>query len=413
MDDDPSEIRQRAEWGKREWPRLKEFDIKTSRLQTQCGHSPRSKRIPTKRKHYRTGSAGRAASFICKSGNYKPGVIGARPKCGSNPPFRRTTNRLAPFSTPKRARTSESDEQRALRLENLRVHAAETRSSESSEQREVMLETDRIRITEARSSETTEQRERRLQNVRISTARSRRTLNADLNLGAPSNLRTKHQECCASGKVKLPELHPRLEPLSTKSLKLIAHTTDRSMRFYFDEEKMDIISTSESEIHKQTRKQIRNKESDMAVFRAGNVSAPLDEINQYQLGAATLAAMKHDALGRLYTVHPNNTECFYLRLLLINVRGPTSFQDLRTFDVQQCATYHQACQEPNLLENDAHWDTALADALNTARPQQIRTLFAYICIILTTCFPSNPKDLWEKYKDYKSEDILHRLRTTN
>jgi hypothetical protein len=40
----------------------------------------------------------------------------------------------------------------------------------------------------------------------------------------------------------------------------------------------------------------------------------------------------------------------------------------------------------------------------------MRTLFA---IIFTTCFPSNPKDLWEKYKDYMCEDILNRLRATN
>ncbi|XP_072398268.1 uncharacterized protein [Diabrotica undecimpunctata] len=33
-----------------------------------------------------------------------------------------------------------------------------------------------------------------------------------------------------------------------------------------------------------------------------------------------------DALGRMYTVHPKNDECFYLRLLLVNVRGPTSFE---------------------------------------------------------------------------------------
>ncbi|GFX67059.1 ATP-dependent DNA helicase [Trichonephila clavipes] len=97
-------------------------------------------------------------------------------------------------------------------------------------------------------------------------------------------------------------------------------------------------------------------------------------------------------------------------LLLINIRGPISFQDLRTVNGQLCATYRQACQELNLLENDAHWDTARADASNTARPQQIRTLFA---IILTSCFPSNPKDIWEKYKDYMSEDILHRLRAAN
>jgi hypothetical protein len=33
--------------------------------------------------------------------------------------------------------------------------------------------------------------------------------------------------------------------------------------------------------------------------------------------------------------------------------------------------------------------------------------------ILTTCFPSNPKDLWEKYKENMHDDILHRYRTAN
>ncbi|GFU96246.1 helitron_like_N domain-containing protein [Trichonephila clavipes] len=117
-----------------------------------------------------------------------------------------------------------------------------------------------------------------------------------------------------------------------------------------------------------------------------------------------------DALGRLYTVHPNNAECFYLRLLLINVRGPTSFQELKTVNDHVCATFREACQKLNLLENDAHWDISLADASNTAQPQQIRTLFS---IILTTCFLANPKDLWRKYKDYMSEDILHRIRRIN
>ncbi|GFS64754.1 ATP-dependent DNA helicase [Trichonephila clavipes] len=220
----------------------------------------------------------------------------------------------------------------------------------------------------------------------------------------------------------------------------------------------------------------------MAVFGVGNVAAPLDEINQYQLGryissneavwrilsfpiherhptvihlavhlengqrvyftadnvraralvppATTLTAfyslcqddlfaktLLYSEVPKFYTWNASTKkfqhrkqECFYLRLLLINIRGPISFQDLRTVNGQLCATYRQVCQELNLLENDAHWDTALADASNTARPQQIRTLFA---IILTTCFPSNPKDLWEKYKDYMSEDILHRLHAAN
>ncbi|GFQ84334.1 ATP-dependent DNA helicase [Trichonephila clavata] len=93
-----------------------------------------------------------------------------------------------------------------------------------------------------------------------------------------------------------------------------------------------------------------------------------------------------------------------------NVRGPTSFQELKTVNGHVCATFREACQKLNLLENDAHWDISLADASNTGQPQQIRTLYS---TILTTCFPANPKDLWEKYKDYMSEDILHRMRRIN
>ncbi|GFX97843.1 uncharacterized protein TNCV_4904941 [Trichonephila clavipes] len=101
------------------------------------------------------------------------------------PPKRRAIGRSTPQARKRRAlRASESDEQRELRLENLRVHATETRSSESFDQREVRLETNRIRTNQIRSSERTELRERWLQNVRISTARSRRTLHADLNLSA-------------------------------------------------------------------------------------------------------------------------------------------------------------------------------------------------------------------------------------
>lgn len=61
-----------------------------------------------------------------------------------------------------------------------------------------------------------------------------------------------------------------------------------------------------------------------------------------------------DALGRIYTVHPKNDECFYLRLLLVHVRGPTSFESLRTVNGIVCPTFRAACQELNLIENDTH-----------------------------------------------------------
>ncbi|XP_060846147.1 ATP-dependent DNA helicase PIF1-like [Rhopalosiphum padi] len=114
-----------------------------------------------------------------------------------------------------------------------------------------------------------------------------------------------------------------------------------------------------------------------------------------------------DAIGRIYSVHPSNDECFYLRLLLVNVRGPTSFQQLRTVDGELCGSYREACQRLQLLENDAHWDQTLNDAVISSHAHQIRTLFS---IIIPTCFPSNPIDLWIKYKDYMCDDILYQIQ---
>ncbi|CAI6376451.1 unnamed protein product [Macrosiphum euphorbiae] len=113
---------------------------------------------------------------------------------------------------------------------------------------------------------------------------------------------------------------------------------------------------------------------------------------------------KAKTLGRLYTVHPKQRECFYLRLLLVNVPGPTSFEFLRTVNGRVFNTYQDACRELQLLEDDNHWDLTLADAALTSTPNNIRQLFA---IILTTCYPSQAQTLWEKYKNCMTEDILH------
>uniref|UniRef100_A0A6P7GPH9 Uncharacterized protein LOC114344879 n=1 Tax=Diabrotica virgifera virgifera TaxID=50390 RepID=A0A6P7GPH9_DIAVI len=59
-----------------------------------------------------------------------------------------------------------------------------------------------------------------------------------------------------------------------------------------------------------------------------------------------------NTLGRMFTVNPRQTECFYLRLLLINVTGPLSFQDIRKVNGQQYSTYKDACLELGLLEDD-------------------------------------------------------------
>ncbi|XP_044575237.1 uncharacterized protein LOC123259041 [Cotesia glomerata] len=123
--------------------------------------------------------------------------------------------------------------------------------------------------------------------------------------------------------------------------------------------------------------------------------------------AVCLNLFKSNALGRLFTVNPRHTECFYLRLLLVNVTGPLSFQDIRKVNGQQYPTYKDACLALGLLEDDNQWECMLAEAALNCTAIQIRLLFA---IVLTTCFPARAQILWENHKDSMTDDILHQHR---
>ena len=59
-------------------------------------------------------------------------------------------------------------------------------------------------------------------------------------------------------------------------------------------------------------------------------------------------------LGRVYTVHPNNCECYYLQQLLHHVKGPTSFDPLNTVEGVVCGKNQAACIQLGLLRGDEH-----------------------------------------------------------
>ncbi|GBM05095.1 hypothetical protein AVEN_210804-1 [Araneus ventricosus] len=102
----------------------------------------------------------------------------------------------------------------------------------------------------------------------------------------------------------------------------------------------------------------------------------------------TSQVCESDALGRVYTIHPNNAECFYLRLLLHTHRGPTSFTDLKTVEGSCVKHTEKHVLKLGLLEDDPHWDSTFKEATVTRLPPQLRDLFA---LIITTCAPQNPK----------------------
>ncbi|XP_073827769.1 uncharacterized protein [Musca autumnalis] len=115
---------------------------------------------------------------------------------------------------------------------------------------------------------------------------------------------------------------------------------------------------------------------------------------------------KDSTMGRVYTIHPNNSECFHLRMLLHFIRGPSSFSDLKNINGVLHPTFQSACLALGLLEDDNQWNKTLEEAAISHHPHKLRELFS---IILVFCHVSNAKSLWEAHKDNLSEDILHNF----
>lgn len=67
-------------------------------------------------------------------------------------------------------------------------------------------------------------------------------------------------------------------------------------------------------------------------------------------------------IGKLAFVAPTKGERYFLRLLLLNVRGPKSFKDLLIVYGYRCATFQEAAIKLRLLEEDNAIDKCLAEA---------------------------------------------------
>jgi hypothetical protein len=119
---------------------------------------------------------------------------------------------------------------------------------------------------------------------------------------------------------------------------------------------------------------------------------------------------KDPCIGRVYTVHPNSGERYYLRLLLHSVRGPLSFDDLKTVDGELHATFQSACRALGLLEDDSCWEGTMREAAVTDSPSKLRDLFS---VLLVFCNLSHPLELWTLFKDSLSEDFLRTAQQVN
>ncbi|XP_012849577.1 PREDICTED: uncharacterized protein LOC105969365 [Erythranthe guttata] len=117
---------------------------------------------------------------------------------------------------------------------------------------------------------------------------------------------------------------------------------------------------------------------------------------------------KQAVVGRLCTVNPFEGERYFERLLLMNVRCPTSFKDLLTVNGHTFATFHEAAVSRGLLQSDDYIDSCLAEAALFQAPSCLRVLFALLLVYGIT---TNLQVLWDKYycplsKDFATNGIL-------
>ncbi len=116
------------------------------------------------------------------------------------------------------------------------------------------------------------------------------------------------------------------------------------------------------------------------------------------------------AVGRVYFAGPAAGERYYLRMLLYIVKGPTSWEDLRTVDGVVYSTFKAACAARGVLESDDEFDNCLEEAGRMQTGRQLRHLFA---IILLECDPIGPLLLWNKHSRNLSDDCRWRLQQQN
>jgi len=110
-------------------------------------------------------------------------------------------------------------------------------------------------------------------------------------------------------------------------------------------------------------------------------------------------------IGRMYSISPRDSEKFHLRLLLLHIKGATSFAHLKTINDVQHATFKEAAAAMNLLENDNEWQHSLREAASYQLPPQLRSLFV---IIVAFNNPQNPADLWDEFATDLSEDFIRQ-----
>ncbi|MCH95433.1 ATP-dependent DNA helicase PIF1, partial [Trifolium medium] len=113
------------------------------------------------------------------------------------------------------------------------------------------------------------------------------------------------------------------------------------------------------------------------------------------------------SIGRLTYVPVGAGELYYLRVLLTQQKGCTSYEDIKTVDGKICKTFQEACSELRLLKDDQEFKDAIKESYQTASGWQMRSLFVRLLNMNTM---TNPFDVWSCTWKMLADGILYNRR---
>ncbi|XP_031099739.1 uncharacterized protein LOC116003940 [Ipomoea triloba] len=113
------------------------------------------------------------------------------------------------------------------------------------------------------------------------------------------------------------------------------------------------------------------------------------------------------SIGRIFYVPPGSGEIYYLRCLLNVVRGPTNFEDIKSFQGVTYTSFRDACYARGLLDDDKEYIDAITEASHWSTAKSMRKLFV---ILLASKMVNKPENVWNAVWNYLAEDAQYNRR---